>query len=42
VWRLDPESFNRVAQEWAHATWEAHSELQPVARAWIIEVLGPD
>jgi hypothetical protein len=38
----DPEAFNRVAQKWARATWDTYSGLQPVARAWIRQVLGPD
>ena len=40
--QADPESFNRVAQEWARNTWEAYRELQPIARAWVRSVLGPD
>jgi hypothetical protein len=38
----DPESFNKVAQEWARDTWEAYRPLQPIARAWVISILGPD
>ena len=37
---VDQEDYTRRIQEWAESVWEAYSDLQDSARAWVKRALG--